>query len=314
VQVFINEWLSLNSNSYRDWTDNSLDDWFELYNDGEQDVSLAGYQLTDDLDNPPFVIPSNIVIKAKGFLLVWADEDGDANFLAGETNLHANFRLSQNGDRIYLLSPEDLMIDAVEFGRLTADVSGGRWPDGKEPHVLRQATPGRSNQIPPMIEELDPVTLLQGEEFHALLTIVSPTVPARSTVIQIASASLPWITVTSNQLSIIPVLSTPPDVYQISLRVSDLEHPEINSVRDFTVEVKRLVIHPLLSAASRSGNGISFEFSGQQGIGYQLEYKTNLTDPQWLQLGQPIFGTNGPIPFFEQALDRQRFFRIRILE
>ena len=51
VNVFINEWMADNVGALADLADNNYEDWFELYNPGSNNVSLAGYYLTDTLTN-----------------------------------------------------------------------------------------------------------------------------------------------------------------------------------------------------------------------------------------------------------------------
>ena len=73
-----------------------LPDWFELFNPNPVAVDLGGYHL-----NRPDIEPDEVYysqrtpfIASHGFLLVWADENGEQN---SPTNgdLHANFRFEQ---------------------------------------------------------------------------------------------------------------------------------------------------------------------------------------------------------------------------
>ena len=127
--LYLNEWMAANTRTVADPDAGRYADWFELYNPGEVAVDLFGYRLTDDPTNAvKFVIPSGWVIPPHGYLLVWADEESHRN-LTG-TNLHVNFKLSRDGERIALHGPDGSLVDAVEFGPQTNDVSQGRWADG----------------------------------------------------------------------------------------------------------------------------------------------------------------------------------------
>jgi hypothetical protein len=150
-QIFINEWMAANTVTLADPADGNLDDWFELYNPNDIPVDLAGYSLSDNLTNAisRWSIPTGAVIPAKGFLLVWADEDIEQN----DTNssaLHAGFRLSQSGESIGLFAPNGSLVDSVTFGAQTNDVSQGRWPDGTvgQFHFMTTPTPHNTNVIP----------------------------------------------------------------------------------------------------------------------------------------------------------------------
>jgi hypothetical protein len=131
VQVFINEWMPDNETTVVDPTDNSLDDWFELYNADISSVDLGGHFLTDDLTQTnKFAIPGGTTIEGPGFLKVWADNDTEFN--APGADLHVNFGLNNTGEEIGLYSPNGTLIDAVAFGPLGNDQAEGSWPDGAD--------------------------------------------------------------------------------------------------------------------------------------------------------------------------------------
>lgn len=150
IEVFINEWMAGNDTTLADPADGDFDDWFELYNAGDQAVALTGYTLSDKLDNPgKFVIPGGVAIPAKGFLLVWADEETGQNGF--NEDLHVNFKLSRGGEAIGLYGPDGTIVDRVEFGPQNDDVSQGRSPDGASAPfmVFEQPTPGERNSGEP---------------------------------------------------------------------------------------------------------------------------------------------------------------------
>jgi len=134
LQVFINEWMASNTGVILDPADNDDDDWFELYNPGENPADLGGYFLTDNLLNPfQFEVPDNghYVIPPHGYLLVWADGETGQNS-TNRTDLHVNFSLRQSGEAIGLFAGDGTAIDTVTFGPQTENISQGRFPDGTE--------------------------------------------------------------------------------------------------------------------------------------------------------------------------------------
>jgi hypothetical protein len=145
--LYLNEWMSDNTVTLFDDSDNNFEDWFEIYNPGAQSVSLTGYTLTDDLQRPAqFTIPAGVTVPAKGFLLVWADGDEQVNALS--VPLHVNFGLNRNGDTLALYRPDGHLVDQVLFGAQGSDQSDGRWPDGSHDiYTLTPATPGDTNLI-----------------------------------------------------------------------------------------------------------------------------------------------------------------------
>src|SRR5262245_16414769 len=145
-QVRINEFMSGNTAGIRD-EDGQRSDWIELYNPGDQAVSLGGWYLTDDPSNPvKWRFPSGVAVISKGFLLIWASALDRTNPAAP---LHTNFKLAKDpGSSIQLVYTDGLTVmwsylsypkqfDNVSFGcaRLTPTLVG----------YFTNATPGAAN-------------------------------------------------------------------------------------------------------------------------------------------------------------------------
>ena len=161
LPIVINEWMALNSNladPAGGAVSQEFDDWFELYNPGTAPVSLDGYVLSNSLtDTAKFRIPPGYFVPARGFLLVWADNQSRQNSPASR-DLHVNFKLSGSGEAIALFAPDGTLIDSVEFGPQEPNVSEGRATNGGPGGLVRflNPTPGRSNTpvLPPVLSAL----------------------------------------------------------------------------------------------------------------------------------------------------------------
>ena len=105
-----------------------------------------------------------------GHLLVWADEESYRN-LTG-TNLHINFKLSRDGERIALYRPDGSLADAIEFGPQTNDVSQGRWPDGAGGSFsfFTVHTPGSANLNGDMVQPLHITSIAREQRNELVLT------------------------------------------------------------------------------------------------------------------------------------------------
>jgi hypothetical protein len=148
LPVFVNEWMARNDSFLPDAA-GEFDDWLELHNPNDFAVDLSGYALTDDAAAPEkWTFPTGTTIAARGFLFVWADRQPEQTTLDGV--LHANFRLGQDGDAIFLLAPDGrTVVDEVRFGPQRADLTEGRWPDGAAAiYALPAPTPGAPNAPP----------------------------------------------------------------------------------------------------------------------------------------------------------------------
>ncbi len=122
--VVINEVLASNTNGAKDEA-GQQDDWIELYNNTDKAIDLSGYYITDDLAKPkkwPF--PNGTTIAAKGYQIVWADEDEKQGIL------HTNFKLSANGEFLMFVNKNLQIADSLTFGLQKSDISWSRVPNG----------------------------------------------------------------------------------------------------------------------------------------------------------------------------------------
>ena len=97
-------------------------DWIELHNPTDTPVSLAGYTLTDDPDEPAkWTLP--VATLAPGdFLLVWASGLDQVT----PEGWHTSFRLRRAGEYVGLFGPDGWVVDEVTFWAQEVDVSLGR--------------------------------------------------------------------------------------------------------------------------------------------------------------------------------------------
>ncbi len=132
--------------------DGKNEDWIELYNTSSRDINLADCYLTDDAGiKSKWKFPSQSVIRAKGYLIVWADEASDV------TELHASFKLSKAGESVLFYSADSTtLLDNVSFGNQIADNSYGRYPNGTGPFVKMPMTFNAVNVLSVSINEIDP--------------------------------------------------------------------------------------------------------------------------------------------------------------
>ncbi len=145
--LVLNEFMADNVDDIVAGYDGEHYDWIEIHNTGDEQVSLEGLFLTDDLDYPTqHALDASLGVAGDGFLLLWASNAG-----IQEPN-HLNFKLSADGEELGLfwLDPatENLsMLDGIVFSAQRADISMARDEDGIGAWTLTdQPTPGASNQ------------------------------------------------------------------------------------------------------------------------------------------------------------------------
>jgi len=145
IPLIINEFMASNNDTLED-PQGQFDDWIEIWNSGLEPIDVGGMFLTDNLSDPmkwriPINMRSITTIPARGYLLIWADED------SGDFGLHANFKLNADGEEIGLFDRDGAtLIDSIIFPEQTRDISYGRDPESNgEIRYFAKPTPGTEN-------------------------------------------------------------------------------------------------------------------------------------------------------------------------
>ena len=69
---------------------------------------------------------------------------------------------------------------------------------------------------------------------------------------------------------------------------------------------------PLINMPSLRTNGLVLSWPAIQGLNYQLQYKTNLTQASWLNLGNPVTASSNVLSATNAfGSDKQRFYRVQ---
>ncbi len=141
-RLVINEVMTSNSSTIFDEM-NEAEDWIELYNPGNSPVNLGDFYLSDNNTAPCKWRLPDIVVDPGEFLLFWADGETD------EGSFHTNFKLSAQGERLYLFHKSGsfkTMYDVIDIPTLPTDFSYGRQMDAGSPWILfAQSTPDATN-------------------------------------------------------------------------------------------------------------------------------------------------------------------------
>ncbi|MCB9248741.1 MAG: lamin tail domain-containing protein [Ignavibacteriales bacterium] len=137
-KILINELLSSNINGLVDNESGEYSDWIELYNPNDSLVDISGFYLSDKHEDPfLWRFPNNTFIDSNSFLIVWAD---DKNY-----ELHTNFKLSNDGEKLFLYSKDSVLVDSITYGKQRDDVSVGRDTSNFEWLFFDEPTPGKMN-------------------------------------------------------------------------------------------------------------------------------------------------------------------------
>jgi hypothetical protein len=130
-----------------------VSDWIELRNTTDTVVSVGGWYLSDDADDPAkYEIAPAVTIAPEDYLVL----SEDVNFgNAGDPGCHTPFALSRDGETLYLYSASNGLLtgycDRVEFGASEPGVTFARYPLSTGTADLAFAgepTPGTANAPP----------------------------------------------------------------------------------------------------------------------------------------------------------------------
>lgn len=147
--LVINEFLAGNQNAEIDEA-GQHEDWVELFNNSDAALSLNGIYLTDDPASPDkWLFPLGTSIPAKGFLIVWCDED------QSQGPLHANFKISAAGEFLMLSNGAGGVIDSLSFGAQKVDTTFGRYPNGTGNFTFMPRTFNAVNSLTSSAKELN---------------------------------------------------------------------------------------------------------------------------------------------------------------
>ena len=155
-----------------------FEDYIELFNPSDSELDLTGYTLVADDNRNSCEDPLPLVglkIAARGFLLVWADDDGYQGLN------HAPFKLAKHGGTIRLYDGTGTEVETVPYPVLEDNQAYGRAGDGCGAWaVLEAASPGRANAALLPSGETSRVACLRGNGVIAIDTAARRSAPELS--------------------------------------------------------------------------------------------------------------------------------------
>ena len=105
AQVTITELMAVADENYPD-ADGAPSDWIELTNLGSEIVSLEGYHLTNNLNDPTrWTFPAVSLKPGEALVIIASGKDRP-----NPAELHANFALDRDGDELALIAPDGVTV------------------------------------------------------------------------------------------------------------------------------------------------------------------------------------------------------------
>lgn len=138
--LVVNEIMAQNTSTVTD-PNGDYSDWFELYNNSSNTISLDNLYATDTASNLlKWQFPSGLTIAPQSYLIVWADQD------LTQSGVHADFKFSAGGESCILSYANGTVVDNVTFGTQTSDMGYARIPNGTGNFVIQSPTHNANNE------------------------------------------------------------------------------------------------------------------------------------------------------------------------
>jgi len=141
-QPFISEFLAASIKT----GNNEQRDWIEIYNPSESIVSLSGWSLSDDSDNPEKWIFPELFLSPGAYLLIYCTgKDLSTDF----RNLHSNFKLDPEGEFLGLFDSNKRAISFFDgkYPRQYNGITYGYDLNSSTEGYFTKPTPGHENGI-----------------------------------------------------------------------------------------------------------------------------------------------------------------------
>ena len=122
--IVISEVLNANV-SYLKQPDGEYYDWIEIHNTTGSPIPLAGYALSNNAKNPAKWVFPDVTLNAGEYLTVQASGKNVSD-AQKKNSLETNFRLSSQGDVVFLFTPDGTILDKLLVPKGHANVSYGR--------------------------------------------------------------------------------------------------------------------------------------------------------------------------------------------
>lgn len=141
--LVINELMADNNSTLQD-LDGDYSDWIEIYNDGDEEINLLNFQISDDSTWLNKWVFPEIIIAGYDFIILFASGKN----IVTPSELHCNFKLKRAGETLYLSNPSGEVISSVTYQLMSSDNSYTALEDGNISFiVVDNPTPHFTNAL-----------------------------------------------------------------------------------------------------------------------------------------------------------------------
>lgn len=99
-------------------------DYVELYNNTSKDINLKDYKLSDSKKAESFKTLPDKVLKSGEYIAIYCDDTDRVSATTG--NIYISMGLNRYGETVYLIDKNGIVIDSLEYSRLSSGYCAGR--------------------------------------------------------------------------------------------------------------------------------------------------------------------------------------------
>jgi len=214
-----------------------------------------------------------------------------------------------------------VLLDRVDFRgpRQTNDISMGRYPDGAPPPYVymtnstplaanrRNATGGNQQ---PSIDPIGDKYVILGQTLQ--FTVVGHDPDGNSLAYSMSGAPAgATIGQSSGVFQFTPSPAQTPSDTSVTATATDNGVPPLHADRTFVIHVSP---PPTMSINNAGAGSVTVGFPTVPGKNYQIEFKDNLHDATWQNLGGPHLATGFSLEINDDFNGPHRFYRIHVVD
>ncbi len=165
---------------------------------------------------------------------------------------------------------------------------------------------------PPTLSVISNRTVFAGQTLEFSVTATDPDIPLQALTFAINTDAPPGATINSTNGLLTWTTSSvqSPGTNTITVTVTDSGSPNRSDAKSFSVVLLELLVGALTVAS----DGVTLSWTAIPNQSYRLQYKHDLNEPAWTDLSSSVTATNGVVSVTDPAVNRQRFYRLLLIE
>ncbi|GEM_PF-444189 len=161
--LVIHECVSSNTDSFYHYSGGGYNDWVEIRNISDHELSTEGYYLSDKAENPTlWAIPRRTLYPGE----CWTFQCSGDESLTETYFIHTNFKIDNEAEGVYLFAPDGSVADYLYVHDVPFKGSMGRQSGKNGAFIMEKSTPHKENEPGYRVYATNPVALTADGVFN----------------------------------------------------------------------------------------------------------------------------------------------------